>query len=189
MASMPLANHFMLSKSQSPKSNSELIKMRNVRYSNVIGLDMYAMISTRLDLSFDISLLSMFTSNPGTEHWSTLKWLLRYINSTSHVGLEYFKRGNALDLMGYVDSDFAGDRDTRKSTTSYFFTFGGNCVSWKSWLQPIVELSIIEAEYVAVANVFKEALWLQGILSEVELMDGVVTIYSDNTLTTKVQYT
>ncbi|XP_031252927.1 secreted RxLR effector protein 161-like [Pistacia vera] len=145
MVSMPLANHFMLSKSQSPKSDSELIKMENVPYSNAIGSVMYAMISTRPDLSFAISLLSMFMSNPGTEHWYALKWLLRYINSTSHVGLEYCKRGNALDLMGFVDSDFAGDRDTRKSTTSYFFTFGGNCVSWKSQLQPIVALSTTEA--------------------------------------------
>ncbi|XP_031265314.1 secreted RxLR effector protein 161-like [Pistacia vera] len=154
--------------------------MEKVSYDNVIRSVMYAMISTRTDLSFAMSLLSCFMSNPGSKHWFALKWVLRYINGTSHVGLEYCKRYNSLDLMSFVDSDFAGDKDTRKSTTSYFFTLRGNCVSWKSQLQPIVTLSSTEAEYVAIANVFKEALWLQGILSEVDLIDGVATIYSDS---------
>ncbi|XP_031276266.1 secreted RxLR effector protein 161-like [Pistacia vera] len=109
-ANMPLASHFMLSKSQCPKSDSNLLKMENVPYANVIGSVMYAMISTRPDLAFAISLLS--------------------------------------------------DKDSRKSTTSYFFTLAGNCVSWNSQLQPIVALSSTEAEYVALAEVFKEALWL-----------------------------
>ncbi|XP_031279307.1 secreted RxLR effector protein 161-like [Pistacia vera] len=149
-------------------------------YANVIRSIMYAMISTRPDLSFSMSLLSRFMSNPGSEHWSALKWVLRYINGTSHIGLEYCKRYNSLDLVGFVDSDFVGDKDTRKSTTTYVFTLGGNCVSWKSQLQPIVALSPTEVDYVAIADVFKEALWLQGILTEVNLIDGVATIYSDS---------
>ncbi|XP_031262813.1 secreted RxLR effector protein 161-like [Pistacia vera] len=152
--------------------------MEKVPYANVIGSVMYAMISTRPDLSFTMSLLSRFISNPGTKHWSALKWVLRYINGTSHVGLEYCKRYNSLDLVGFVDFDFVGDKDTRKSTTSYFFTLGGNCVSWKSQLQPIVALSSTEAKYVAATDLFKEALWLQGIMSEVDLIDEVATIYS-----------
>ncbi|XP_031262803.1 secreted RxLR effector protein 161-like [Pistacia vera] len=154
--------------------------MEHVRYANAIGSVMYAMISTRLDISFAISLLSRFMSNPGTEHWYALRWVLRYINSTSHVGLEYCKMGNSLDLVGFVDSDFAGDRDTKKPITSYFFTLGGNCVSLKSQLQPIVALSSTKAEYVVVADVFRKALWLQGILSEMQLLDELVTIYSNS---------
>ncbi|XP_031274820.1 secreted RxLR effector protein 161-like [Pistacia vera] len=140
---------------------------------------MYVMISTRPELSFAISLLSIFMSNPGFEHWLALKRLLRYINSSLNVGLEYCKRYDSLDLVGFVDSDFAGDKNTKKSTTTYFFTLGGNCVSWKSQLQPIVALSSTEVEYVTVADIFKEALWLQGLLTKVELLDRAVTIYSD----------
>ncbi|XP_031285748.1 exopolygalacturonase-like [Pistacia vera] len=132
--------------------------MEQVPYANVIGSIMYAMISTRPDLSFSMSLLSRFMSNPRSEHWSALKWVLRYINGTSHIGLEYCKRYNSLDLVGFVDSDFAGDKDTRKSTTAYVFTLGGNCVSWKSQLQPIVALSSTEAEYVAIADVVPSGL-------------------------------
>ncbi|XP_031259821.1 secreted RxLR effector protein 161-like [Pistacia vera] len=154
--------------------------MDNIPYSSAIGSVMYSMISTRPDLSFAISLLSRFMSNPGIEHWVALKWTLRYINTTMYVGLEYCKRTPALDLVGYVDSDFAGDRDSRKSTTAYYFTLGGNCISWKSQLQPLVALSTTEAEYVAVTNAFKEAIWLQGILKEINLMNGPVTVYSDS---------
>ncbi|XP_031258371.1 secreted RxLR effector protein 161-like [Pistacia vera] len=154
--------------------------MENIPYTNVIGSTMYVMISTRPDLAFAISLLSRYMSNPGIEHWVALEWLLRYINSSVHVGLDYCKRNIALDLVGYVDSDFAGDRDTRKSTTAYYFTLGGNYVSWKSQLQPLVALSTTEAEYMAVTNTFKEANWLQGILKEANLLEGLVTVYSDS---------
>ncbi|XP_031267467.1 secreted RxLR effector protein 161-like [Pistacia vera] len=154
--------------------------MECIPYANDVGSVMYAMISTRPDLSFAISMLSRFMSNPGAEHWTALKWVIKHINSTLWVGLEYGKRVTSLDLVGFVDSDFAGDKDTRKSTTSYYFTLGGNCISWKSQLQPIVAFSSTEAEYIAIADVFKEAVWLKGILSEPNLTNGKVTIYSDS---------
>ncbi|XP_031268700.1 secreted RxLR effector protein 161-like [Pistacia vera] len=154
--------------------------MESMPYANAIGSIMYSMISTRPDLSYSISLLSRFMSNPGWEHWNALKWLLRYIKNNVHMGLNFCKRNSSLDLVGYVDSDFVGDRDSRKSTTAYHFTLGGNCISWKSQLQPLVALSTTEAEYVAVTNAFKEAIWLQGFLKEAKLLDGTVTVYSDS---------
>ena len=177
--SQPLASHFILSKSQSPTNRSEVIKMENVPYANAIGSVMYAMISTRPDLSYAVSLLSRFMSNPGGAHWSALQWLLRYLNTTIDYGL-CFNKSNALDLVGYVDSDFAGDRDSRKSTTAYYFTLGGNCISWKSSLQPLVTLSTTEAEYIAITDVFKEAIWLQGILTEIQQLHGKTVVYSDS---------
>ncbi|XP_031262351.1 uncharacterized protein LOC116120537 [Pistacia vera] len=93
---------------------------------------------------------------------------------------KYCKRTTSLELAGFVDLDFASDRDTRKSTTAYYFTLGGNCINWKSQLQPIVALSSTEAEYVAVVDVFKEAIWLKGILSEANLTDQNPTIFSDS---------
>ncbi|XP_031287405.1 secreted RxLR effector protein 161-like [Pistacia vera] len=154
--------------------------MENVPYSNAIGSVMYSMISTRPDLAYAISLLSRFMSNPGNEYWNVLKWLMRYINGTVQVGLIFCKRYASLDLVGYTDVDFAGDRDFRKSTTAYYFTLGGNCVSWKAQLQPLVALSTTETKYVAVSDAFKEATWLQGILKEADLLDGTAIVYSDS---------
>ena len=105
--------------------------------------------------------------------------MLRYLNTTIDYGL-CFNKSNALDLVGYVDSDFAGDRDSRKSTTAYYFTLGGNCISWKSSLQPLVTLSTTEAEYIAITDVFKEAIWLQDILTEIQQLHGKTVVYSDS---------
>ena len=126
---VPLVGHFMLSKLQCPKTEFEFVKMEHVPYANVIGTVMYSMISTRPDLSYSISLLSRYMSNPGIDHRNALKYLLRYINNSLHLGLCYEKRKASLDLVGFVDSDFAGDRDSRKSTTAFYFTLGGNCIN------------------------------------------------------------
>ncbi|XP_031285016.1 secreted RxLR effector protein 161-like [Pistacia vera] len=154
--------------------------MDTVPYASVIGSIMYAMVSTRLDLSFAISLLSRFMYNPRSDNWTALKWVVRYINSSLSVGLKYYKRTTMLDLVGFIDSDFVGDKDTRKSTTAYYFTLGGNYISWKSQLQPTVALLSTEVEYIAIADVFREAIWLQGMLSKANLFDGKVTIYSNS---------
>ena len=108
--------------------------MKNVPYANAIGTIMYAMISTMPNLAYVISSLSRFMSNPSKLDWDALKYLLRYINGSVNVGLSYKKRYNTLDLVGYVDSEFAGERDTWKSTTALFFILGGNCINWKSQL-------------------------------------------------------
>ena len=85
-----------------------------------------------------------------------------------------------MTVTGFVDSDYAGDKDTRRSTSAYFFLVCGGCVSWRSQLQPVVTLSTAEAEYVAATEAVKEGIWLQGLLKELKLMNGVTTIYSDS---------
>lgn len=120
--------------------------LENIPYANVIGTIMYSIISTKPGLAYSISLLSRFMSNPEKTHCDALKYLLRYINGSINVGLNYKKRCDALDLVGFVDSDFAGDIDSRKSTTAFLFTLGGNCISWKSQLQSLVALPSTKAE-------------------------------------------
>ena len=64
-------------------------------------------------------------------------------------------------MVGYCDSDFAGNIDNRRS--GYVFTMYGAAVSWKSSLQSVVALSTIEAGYIALAAAVKESYWLMGI--------------------------
>ena len=66
--------------------------------------------------------------------------------------------GASLKLQGFVDADFAGDIDSRKSTTGFIFTLGGTAISWASNLQKIVTLSTIEAEYVAATKAGNEMI-------------------------------
>ncbi|RVW53622.1 Retrovirus-related Pol polyprotein from transposon TNT 1-94 [Vitis vinifera] len=72
----------------------------------------------------------------------------------------------SLKLQGYVDVDFAGDIDSRKSTTGFVFTLDSTTISWASNLQKIVTLSTTEAEYVVNTKVGKEMIWLHGFLNE-----------------------
>ena len=83
-------------------------------------------------------------------------------------------------MEGYCDSDYAGDLDTRRSTTGFVFTFCGAAISWSSKLQPTVAVSTTEAEYMAAAQAVKEALWLRKLIMEFELQFGTMRIYSDN---------
>lgn len=92
----------------------------------------------------------------------------------------YEKRSEKLTLKGYVDSDFAGDRDSRKSTTVCFFTLGDNCITWKSQLQPLVTLSSTDAEYVAIIEAVKECIWLKGILKELNFMHDKPIMFTDS---------
>ena len=68
-----------------------------------------------------------------------------------------------------MDVDFDGDVDTRRSTIDFVFSLFGGPISWRSCLQPIMTLSMIEVEYIGVTKAAKEALWLRGLALEIGL--------------------
>ena len=82
--------------------------------------------------------------------------------------------------MGYVDSDYAGDLDSRKSMTGYVFMFAGGPICWKSTLQDVVALSTIEAKYMAMIEVGKEAVWLSGLVSELGFKQDSMVLHCDS---------
>jgi hypothetical protein len=86
--------------------------------------------------------------------------------------LKFERVNNGFDqiLVGYVDSDYAGDLDKRRSTTGYVFTLAGGPVSWRSTLQTTVALSTTEAEYMAVADAIKNAIWLHGLVEDLGIL-------------------
>ncbi|XP_041011256.1 secreted RxLR effector protein 161-like [Juglans microcarpa x Juglans regia] len=181
LASTPLGQHCKLSTSQTPESELEIEFMQQIPYANMVGSVMYAMVCTRPDLTYAISVVSRFMSNPGKAHWQATKWLLRYISGTTNLGLKYgsnVKKG--CELEGFVDADYAGNVDTRKSLTGYVFTAYGGAISWKSNLQSVVALSTTEAEYIALTEAIKEAMWLNGISHELGIFKGNITVHCDN---------
>ncbi|KZV43791.1 hypothetical protein F511_41481 [Dorcoceras hygrometricum] len=177
----PLAAHFKLTVTQVPETEEEKEYMKSVPYANVVGSVMYAMICTRPDLAHAVSVVSRFMANPGKCHWQALKWMMRYLKGTQNLGLVY--GGNQTGgeaVLGYVDSDYAGSIDTRRSLTGYVFTVYGTAVSWKANLQSVVALSTTEAEYIAVTEAVKEALWLKGLASELKLQDDTLVLLCDS---------
>lgn len=83
-------------------------------------------------------------------------------------------------VTGYCDSDHAGDLNGSRSTIVYTFTVGGNIVSWRSCLQPVVALSSSEAEYIALTKAAKEAYWLKELMNELGFTQGAVEIHWDS---------
>ena len=147
--STPLPINFMLSSSMSPSTKAETMEMSQVLYASVVGSLMFAMICTRLNIAQVVGAIGQYMVDPGREHWEVVKIILRYIKGTSNIALCY--GGSNFTIKGYVDLDFAGDLDKRKSTSRYVFTLPGGAVSWVSKLQIIVALSSTEAEYMAAA--------------------------------------
>ncbi|KAG8486650.1 hypothetical protein CXB51_020037 [Gossypium anomalum] len=162
--STPLAAHFRLSSALSPQSDDEIKYMSHVPYSSAVGSLMYAMVCSRPDLSYAVSAVSRYMANPGKEHWKAVQWILRYLRGTTDVCLQFGRTEDG--VIGYVDADFAGDLDRRRSLTGYVFTIGGCAISWKATLQTTVALSTTEAEYMAITEACKEAIWLKGLFSE-----------------------
>ncbi|KAL0394479.1 UNVERIFIED_CONTAM: Retrovirus-related Pol polyprotein from transposon TNT 1-94, partial [Sesamum latifolium] len=77
------------------------------------------MVSTSPDIAYAVSYLSRYMSNVGSPHWEALKWLLRYLNKSVNTGITFSKCPEGVKFVGYVDSNYANDRDSRRSTTSY----------------------------------------------------------------------
>ena len=84
-------------------------------------------------------------------------------------------------MIGYVDSDYATCKDSRRSVTGYVFYLAGGPVSWASRKQPSVTLSTTEAEFMAACAATQESLWLKMILEELQQeVPRPMILYEDN---------
>jgi hypothetical protein len=164
-----------------------------LEYQQAIGSIMYAMLGTRPDLPFTVSTLSKFCSNPTPKHSAAAQRTLRYLQKTINVGITYggqenpavdeaLGKSNLTGITGFSDSDWAGDKDSRKSTSGYVFLLYGGAVSWKSTKQSVVATSSTEAEYIACSEAAKEALWIRRLHAEIQGTSTTIptTLYDRN---------
>jgi len=142
------------------------------------------------------------------DHLPALHHILRYIRGTAHLQLHltrcsafevipkacsststvtqphYSKILRDTEITGYSDSDWAGCLDSHNSTGTYIFLAAQSPCSSSSKKQATVALSSTEAEYMALTQATKEAIWLRFLLSEI--LDGQykklpsITIFADN---------
>ena len=87
--STPIPAHYKLKYAKGLLTESERHYMERVPYSNAVGSMMYAMIPTRPDIAYAIRVVNRFMSYPSKAHWQAVKWLLRYLNGSSKLGLVY----------------------------------------------------------------------------------------------------
>lgn len=161
------------------RSEGEPLDTVKYPYAELVGSLLYLTVCTRPDLAQSVGVLSRYMSKPTMQHWQAAKGVLRYAAGTVNMGIVY--RSDAADeLQSYCDSDYAGDLDSRRSTTGYVFILAGGAIAWNSKLQPTVAASTVEAEYMAASGATKEALWLRMLLNDFGLNISTIRIWCDN---------
>lgn len=153
-----------------------------VPYKELIGSLMYIMLGSRPDLCFSVGYFSRFQNCYSEVHWKNLKNILRYLKHTQNFSLVFYKSHNLnCNLYAYVDSDFAGDVNDRKSTSGFCIKINKNMIFWHSKKQSIVAISSSEAEYVALASCVTECLFILQLLENMSLeIIKPIEIYEDN---------
>lgn len=155
----------------------------NAPCRNVIGCLMYIMICTRPDLSTSVNILSRYTNKNNKELWQCLKRVLRYLKGTIDLKLTYKRCKYVNILCGYVDSDWGGsDINNRRSTTGYLFKLFEQCtITWCTKRQTSVAASSTEAEYMALYEGVREALWLKSLAVSIHVnITNPIVIFEDN---------
>lgn len=163
-------------------TRDEFNHMKHTPYKELVGSLNYICTMTRPDIATAVGVLCRFAANPGEQHWNAAKRVLRYLSGTRTFGLKYRKSNDGRDdLVGYSDSDWAGDPETRRSTSGFVFIMANGPVSWKSKRQRVVSTSSVEAEYVALYGAVREAAWMRTLLCELGFAPAKATpIFEDN---------
>ena len=150
-------------------------------YREAVGSLMWLSTMTRPDISNAVRAVARHSHNPTERHWKAVLKIMEYLHGTRFLGLT-FVRGSGLDLNAYSDADYADKANDRRSVSGTVITLGGAAVSWASSTQRCVTLSTAEAEYVALGEGVKEALFTGAVLSFIcpELSGSCVRVFEDN---------
>ncbi|CAI7738610.1 unnamed protein product [Closterium sp. NIES-53] len=151
-------------------------------YPKLLGCLMYLMTCTRPDLAYPLGLLARYVA-PGRHrkvHMDAAKRVLRYLCSTSGMGLVLGGRGDVV-LTGHSDASWVDDQATQRSPQGYTFSLGSGSVSWRSTRSSSVLGSSCEAEIYAIAMAGQELRWLTYLLTDLgEQPHSPPVLYIDN---------
>lgn len=121
----PMEPGLKLSVLDSPNSVGESEEIKDIPYQAAVGSLMWAMVCTRPDISYAVSSVAQFMSNPELIHWKAVKRIFRYLKVTLDFGLVFTRVDKPSGLTGYSDADWGGCLDTRRSTSGYCFQLNG----------------------------------------------------------------
>jgi hypothetical protein len=182
--SVPMQKGTKPNAKMSPIDNNGKSKMVDIPYKSAIGSLLYLAMCTRPDIAYAVCALARYSQNPGWEHWTLVKNVIRYVRFTKDLGL-FFKKGEGnaseLTLSAYCDAAF-NDSKTGNSTTGYIVLMSDHYpISWRSKLSSVTALSTMEAELVALHSVTREVIWTRMVLVDVqEFKLPATVIYCDN---------
>ena len=107
---------------------------------------------------------------------------MRYFQETKDYKLMY-KRTSNLEVLGYLDSDFADCVDSRRSTSGYIFILAGRAISWRSVKQTLTATSTMKVEFISCFEATSHGVWLKSFISRLRIMDSIsrpLSIYCNN---------
>jgi hypothetical protein len=153
-------------------------------YRSMIGSLLY-LCASRPDIMLSVCMCARFQSAPKESHYMAVKRILRYLVHTPNLGL-WYPKGSSFKLVGYSDSDWAGDKVDRKSTSGSCQFLGRSLVSWSSKKQNCVSLSTAEAEYIAAGSCCAQLLWMRQTLMDYGVKFDKVPLLCDNESAIKI---
>ena len=112
------------------EDEGQLLDKHRYDNSQLIESLMYLAVCTRPDIAQAVTALARYMTAPTTIHWSAALGVLRYLAGIRDYGICFGKDSRSKQLLGYCDSDYAGDLDTRRSTIGYVFKFNGSATTW-----------------------------------------------------------
>ncbi|KAF7345159.1 Retrovirus-related Pol polyprotein from transposon TNT 1-94 [Mycena sanguinolenta] len=168
--------------SKEPLSDHEREFMADKPYREAVGSIQHAANTTRPDLAFGVGRLATCVGNPRPEHWKATQHMLAYVKGTLDYKITYRRGGGSgIKPIGWVDSDYGSDLETRRSTSGEVFMMSGGPVSWSAKRQATVALSTVEAEYIALTRSAKQAMWMYSFLDELQMpQERPAILYGDN---------
>lgn len=135
------------------------------QYRQLVGALQY-LTFTRPDITYAVQQVCQFMHCPRDVHLQAAKRILRYLKGTLGHGLRFVSTTSSC-LTGYVDFDWAGCPDTRRSTMGYCVFLGANLISWAAKKQVTVSQSSTEAEYKALSTATSEVMWISYLLHDI----------------------
>jgi hypothetical protein len=155
-------------------------------YRSMIGSLLY-LCASRPDIMLSVCMCARYQAAPKESHHQAVKRILRYLAHTPTLGL-WYPKGAQFDLVGYSDSDWAGDLVDRKSTSGTCHFLGRSLVCWSSRKQNCVSLSTAEAEYIAAGACCTQLLWMKQTLKDYGIKVKNIPLYCDNESAIKIAH-
>jgi len=163
---LPILHIIYLSKDMCYMTQIERDKMKMIPYALTIGSIMYAILYTRPNVSYALSLMSRYQSNPGENNWKIVKNILKYLRRTKNV-FPVYKR-HKLEVHGYSYAIFQSDIDDKKSQSWYIFILNGGSK------QETTINSTTNVNYTSIFEGIKKVVWIKKFIIELDVVPSIV---------------
>lgn len=179
----------------SPKDRAD---MANKPYASAVGKLNWIAYAARPDIAYAVNVCGRFSSKPSIRHWNLVRRIFGYLRRTMNHSITYARSGIRINgftqgalqhniLEGWTDADLGGCPDTRRSMSGFVFTAAGGAISWKAKRQRCASTSTAEAEYVAIEQGGREAMWLRQLCGAISRpMNDSIQMFCDNSAAVQI---